>query len=372
MDCPFLTKSFLVVPLVTMLLVPDSFAQTEERARLIDNPLRLVKLRMKYGADIILAHGTAVDSACNIYVALTLNSSISSGINTTSSTSRLLLAKYGGNEQCLWTRQITNSESPGIAVWGSEGVALVAQMPGDIIIGKTNLHPVNTRGRDAILARYDAAGEVLWVRQFSSEGAITPRTVAVDPKGNVISGGRRGGGGMDLGGFLLGDSRSGQGVYLAKHDADGKLLWAQGMEFQKDQITRDPIGITTDGQGNIYVTGQLYSGVFQPQDMYLDKYSPEGVLQWTVHPGGKSTIGDALAVDKEGYVLVLGTLFRTREFGNNTIPQEPGNPPDTFLAKYSSQGEFISVREGRKFDLEVGAIPCPWYPQGSVTRSRKD
>ena len=142
---------------------------------------------------------------------------------------------------------------------------------------------------------------------------------------------------------------------LAKHTHDGTLIWAVGMK------SANPLGVSCDGEGNIYVTGSFHgtatlyginnSTMITGQsfiDAFIAKYSPAGDVQWV------STWDDAKVDD-------WGRAIRTDENGNSYITgmsvYEPEHGPsryNCFTMKFDNQGLLLW-----KKDTQWKKFVCP-------------
>lgn len=140
-------------------------------------------------------------------------------------------------------------------------------------------------------------GQTLWQKreQAALYAVEYGMHIAFDNSGNiVVSGLKWNGNDMD--------------IRLIKYDTDGTKLWditfdngAEGLEI--------PNGMTTDTNGNIYITGIGWSG--NSIDYLTIKYNSNGVKQWhhTENPAGSGESWNeatAVAVDTNGNVVVTG------------------------------------------------------------------
>ena len=113
----------------------------------------------------------------------------------------------------------------------------------------------------------------------------------------------------------------------------------------------DPVDIKVDGNGDVYIVGNYisdltigglapltYTGV--DEDIFLCKFSDQGVAQWAVRIGGdaKELVG-GLAIDPGNDVYVVGG-FRspTLSFGGGTTTLTNQDNYDAFMAKYNGSG----------------------------------
>ncbi|MHA3789698.1 T9SS type A sorting domain-containing protein [Flavobacterium hauense] len=139
-------------------------------------------------------------------------------------------------------------------------------------------------------------GQTLWQkREPAAQYAVEyGMHIAFDYTGNIIvSGLKWNGNDMD--------------IRLIKYGTDGTKLWdttfdngAQGLEV--------PNGMTTDADGNVYITGIAWSG--NSIDYMTIKYDNNGIEQWhrTENPAGGESWNEATAVtvDTSGNVITTG------------------------------------------------------------------
>ena len=96
-------------------------------------------------------------------------------------------------------------------------------------------------------------------------------------------------------------------IRLIKYTADGSKLWDTTFDRGNEGL-EIPNGMTTDTNGNIYITGIGWSG--NSVDYLTIKYNSSGVEQWhrTENPQGGERWNEAtaVAVDTNGNVLVTG------------------------------------------------------------------
>ena len=92
--------------------------------------------------------------------------------------------KYDAAGTLLWARQLASpgyEQAYGVAVTASS--VYVTGYTNNTLPGQTS-----AGGNDAFVARYDAAGNLLWVRQFGSAGSDQANGVAADASGVYVVG----------------------------------------------------------------------------------------------------------------------------------------------------------------------------------------
>jgi hypothetical protein len=178
---------------------------------------------------------------------------------------------------------------------------------------------------DVFVAKYDAAGNVLWAKSAGGESEVTAGSgVATDGLGNVFLTGAFGGS-ATFGDSTL-TSAGDREVFVAKYHAFGNVLWAKsagGVELDVG------LGIATDVSGNVFLTGAIgdsatFGGTTLTsagdRDVFVAKYDAFGNVLWAESAGGISIDdGYGVATDGSSNVLVTGYFEDSADFGGTTL-----------------------------------------------------
>ena len=203
---------------------------------------------------------------------------------------------------------------------------------------------------DMFLAKYDAAGTLLWTRRAGGIGYDEARGVATDPSGNIYVGGLF----QNTAGFGTTNlTSSGESdAFLAKYDPNGTLLWARkagSADFDEAH------SIAVDAQGNVVLTGFIdanatfgtltLTNTSGSDDVFVAKCNSAGTFLWVRKAGGSATndVGNGIALDTNANVYVTGYFADTATFGSTTLTSSNASP-DSFLAKYDPSGNFLWAR----------------------------
>jgi len=158
------------------------------------------------------------------------------------------IGKLDTNGHALWLKTILSSNTVGgkvkIAVDRSHNVFVASTFFIDAILGSSNL--VSRGDMDILLAKYNPAGELQWVRQAGSSGGDAIHSLAVDPNGNAYFSGKFTPAVGGAQGAWFDDSPAQAGSFLAKYGAGGNLLWVKNEEVSDLKIGPD---------GNLYGVG---------------------------------------------------------------------------------------------------------------------
>jgi len=195
---------------------------------------------------------------------------------------------------------------------------------------------------DAFVAKLDSSGNLIWNTFLGGSGGDTPNPVAVDGSGNVyVAGGSSATWGSPVRAFIGGIGS--QVAFAAKLDSNGNLIWNTFLGSGNDPGQ----GLTVDGSGNVYVSGQSRETWGSPirafsggvNDAFAAKLDSSGNLIWNTFLGGSANDGGfGLSVEAGGNVYVAG--FSETTWGS-PIRAFSGGVADAFAAKLDSSGNLI-------------------------------
>ena len=182
-------------------------------------------------------------------------------------------------------------------------------------------HALPNRQINLLLARCRPDGECEWVRTGVGNVSITPNMdLGLDQAGNVFVH-------VEGGAAFEGSNLPGNVPFLAKLNAEGKILWALRAPGYNGSAAVAP-------DGSVFWAGPLNPG------LRITRYSPDGQLLWTRQPrvAGFDVHVDSVAVDDQGDCFVPGpSLGSEISFDGVTTPAAAGT--ETYLVKYSAAGK---------------------------------
>jgi hypothetical protein len=270
------------------------------------------------GPDGERANSVGVDASGRIYVAATVYNRAGS-----IPVYDCLLAIYDAQGNRVRTQQIIGPlvTQPSDCVAASDAL-------GDFYVAGVNQD--STLGSQ-FLIKYDRDGATLWTRKFRG-AALT--SIVVDALGGIYVGGYTP---FSLDGA---PNRGASDIYVMKFDADGNPLWTR--QYGTAGVRTFGSELAADPDGGVYFAGDTVSPDYTFISAFLVRYGPDGALLWarTLGNGG----GDnalSVASDRRGVYLVGSTCGGGASDGIT----EPGQGEcDAFLAKYSRDGDLVSVR----------------------------
>lgn len=230
------------------------------------------------------------------------------------------IRRYTETGSFVWGH--TFGPAAGLSVAGTQSAVFVASTTDG------SLGSPSAGFTDGFLRRYDQSGSPVWTRQLGSDGHDDVAGVAVSGSAIYVAGTAHG--------ALPGQTDSGTAdAFVARYDASGILIWTRQFDTG---LTDWATGVTTDFEGNVYVTGSTL-GTFPGQtssgarDAFVRRYDADGTLGWTRQFGTtKEEIAWDVTSDQHG-VYVAGDTW-------GTLPgQAAGGKRDGFVRRFALDGK---------------------------------
>ncbi|MFM7148933.1 MAG: hypothetical protein ACKO23_03735, partial [Gemmataceae bacterium] len=311
-------------------------------------------------------YGVITDNDGNVYATGYFQGTVSFGGSSLTSegvSDAFIIKLSGADGSTTWAQHywgydtsLNNyGEDLDVDIWGNVYTCGIYDGP----YGQTN--PENM-----FLLKLDSAGNYLWYGEFEGTGLSDASNVAVDEWGQVYFSGSFSNTmdfDMKAGDFNL-TSRGKTDVFLAKYDTAGNFLWAEswgGTEADRGYA------LILDGMANAYVSGSFqgtaqmdpanagYTGPFAltslgQDDIFLNKFTDQGVIEWTVHNGGSGDDeGLSLAVDSRSQIYLTGSFQNTATFpvgsANSLTANNAAGNLATFVQKISQEGTTAWVKQ---------------------------
>jgi hypothetical protein len=253
------------------------------------------------GTERDIANGIAVDKAGNIFIA-----------GTTSSTT-------------------------GIA---SPGAYQESYIPG-----------TQNNNTNAFVAKFSSNGKRTWSTYFG-KGMDNASAISMDDLGDIFITGTTSTLNKGQNDASVQNTNGTSDAYIAKFSNSGSLVWAIPFGGPANENGN---GIANDHQGNIYITGQTYSGIHiatpgayqenhpdadQAEDGFIAKFSANGNLVWGSYFGGnKGARPTGITVDDAGNPYITGYTESTSGIATPGAYQtQYGYAGDAFVAAFTPAG----------------------------------
>ena len=252
----------------------------------------------------------------------------------------------------LWSHQSFGTQEAsgfGVTVDAFGNVYVCGWFTGTVDLGGGTL--TSAGDQDGFIAKYNAAGALIWSQRFGGPRRDAAYGVAVDPMGNVLVTGRFGQS-VDFGGGRRGGKSDWDG-FIAKYDPSGGHLWSRcfgdDKELEGDFDRDEGFSITVDDRnGAVLVTGHfdgevnfggdlLVSQERNSADIFLAKYDAQGDHLWSKSFAGvRHDDAWVIKTDGSGNVFLAGGFEGQVNFGGGLMRSAGTN--DAFFATFNSAG----------------------------------
>ncbi len=297
------------VDAITMKLRPDGSIEWQAAH---DSP--------EHGTDS--AGGSTLDLNGNLIV---------TGATLTGTGYRTLVIQYSAAGEQRW---VARHEAPDktsevlqdMAV-DTQGNIYVTAEAGQADVSSGSMWP---RVSDYLTIKYSPDGNEEWVARYDSGDQLTdfPRAITVDPIGNILVTGASASNIQSSGKY---------GYATIKYNPDGQVIWVR--RFDKPGFSLGGSHVASDGDENVYVTGNGYMGSCAPCPSWMGeiatiKYDSDGNVRWLAEYGSDAGLGSSVA----GFALDgMGHLY-VGAYG----PVEGAMTSDFVLIQYPTSGEDVA------------------------------
>lgn len=223
------------------------------------------------------------------------------------------------------------------------------QGPGEVLL-------TSNGDGDVFVLKMDGLGKLLWAKSFGGNNTDGGKSITVDRNGNVFVAGT-------MGGRYKYDPRqktlhmisvSGEDIFVQKLDPKGNVKWIKSIGGKESDLGK---AITSDANGNIYVTGFFEGTVdFDPGQevryltappsgaMFVLAMNTSGALLWANAMVGKGWARPAsIASDSKNNLYLTGSLAQTVDFdpGPDKALLTSTADVDIFILKLDVSGNLV-------------------------------
>lgn len=201
--------------------------------------------------------------------------------------------KYNSNGTQLWLQEYDNFSGNDIAT------AIALDPSGNVIVTGMSWDGL-TDEYDYVTIKYNGnTGSQMWLQEYDQWSASDKATsVAVDANGDVYVTGAADDGSIDE-----------TDIVTIKYSSFGSQMWLQ----EYDEFSGPDTGktVVVDPFGCIIVTGSVWSGSVDNNDVVTIRYSPGGVQQWIrlYDNFADDDFGVDVVTDATGNIYVIGSSW---------------------------------------------------------------
>jgi hypothetical protein len=239
----------------------------------------------------------------------------------------------GARGAVVWATLLPGADTTiaGLGVDAAGRIVVAGSFSGTIDLGAGAL--TSAGGRDAFIARYDAAGPIAASARLGDAQDDEARSLAITPGGVVVLGGSTAGHAVDPcsgGGGCTAQPYTVSTPWLVQLDADGDVTWQQTAGAQgAGSVVRS---VAVDPQGDVVA-------IAEGETEAISCLAPTGKLMWRMTI---PTFDSSVFVDASADVYLTGAFLPSRppDFGGGYLAADPAAPA-RYLAKLDELREHI-------------------------------
>ena len=292
--------------------------------------------------------GVTIDSKGNVYVVGRFQGSalFDDKTITGNGDDGVFLVKYNPDGKILWAKASGGKKEDSgysIDLDSQENIYITGYFADTASFDTQTI--VSKGESDAFLAKYDTAGNVLWVKQAGGAFNDVGRGVGTDDAGNSYMVGFFSGT-IYLDSTQLKSDGAREDIFISSYDSEGKMRWAKKAGGTGND---KPAAIAVDKKGDFFITG-FFDGTAAFDsiklisdglaDVFTAKFDKYAKAIWANQAGGSSADeARGIAIDEQNNVYATGFFNHEIKFnGAKSIELSSKGECDVFVVKYDVNG----------------------------------
>ena len=279
----------------------------------------------------------------------------------------MYLAKYDTNGNFIWAKSIgSTGDDRGNEVLtdAANNVYVAGDFSGavDFDPGPATAILTSAGVADMFIAKYDANGNYVWVKQLGGAASDDIRDIAIDGGGNiVVTGYFNGSADFDPTASVYNLISSGSNdIFISKYDPAGNFIWAKGIGSTGSDIST---ALTVNSTGDLFLTG-IFSGTVDfdagvgstlltaavTANSFILRYDALGNFQW-VKKLPLNTANIDIALDQNNTFFISGSfgsggpspidMDPDAGVANLAVPSNLPPPYYNIFARYTVNGTYL-------------------------------
>ncbi|HKR03629.1 MAG TPA: SBBP repeat-containing protein [Bacteroidia bacterium] len=258
------------------------------------------------------------------------------------------LSLHIANGQCLggWAKQggspNDHDRAFAVATDNSGNVYVAGHYTDTAVFSGITL--ISSSYEDIFLAKYDANGNLLWIKSAGGYNIDAPSSIALDNNNNIyMTGVNFGTAVFDT--ITLNNTSGFPNGFAAKYDSAGNVKWAKSI----GNTDWDQVGGIAVLNNDLYICGTFSLSIvlgsttltsYGQRDFFIAKMDLNGNYLWAHSAGSAQNDGGvSLAIDGAGNIFVTGSFFADMTIGSTVLINQ--GYYDMFLAKYDNNGNML-------------------------------
>lgn len=302
--------------------------------------------------------------------------------NNSSFADDIFIAKYDSTGNVIWAKSAGGTHHDVVQSVSIDlsGNLYLAGVYGSTTISFDTITLTNSSSPapeyDMFLAKYNSAGNAIWVKTAIGTRSDGAQTVTVDINNNIVVAGNFTSPSITFDNVTLTKDTTlfySGAIFIVKYNASGNVIWASNsLGKGSDGVS----SITTDSVANIYIAGgssqdtiTLSQTVIAYGGLYIAKYDINGTPIWAQGMGKGPDVINSLTLDASNHIYIAGGFWNDSLTFGSTILLNPngfvGGPERVFIAK---SHDFITtnLHEIKNYQPIITISPNPFSTQTSI------
>lgn len=240
-------------------------------------------------------------------------------------------------------------------------IIIVGTFNNNALFGNDFINSTSIYG-GAFVTKLDSSGNFIWAKRIVGTHFTSVYSVATDLFNNIyVSGSFAESTNIESAALV---SNGSSDLFIAKYNKNGDFLWAKshggsGIDGAMSLVCSDSL---------LFVAGEFRDSLYFDttllissgnSDIFLTCLDFEGNYQWIKQAGGSYyDVARSISIDNNSDIIIAGHINTSANFGITDTSVFTYGSIDTFVAKYSSTGEFLWVNSfgGNAEDRGISVI----------------
>ncbi len=240
-------------------------------------------------------------------------------INTNALTSDIYVVKYDSVGNVIWAISeggTAQDDVLGMCTDPNGNILITGIFNGPSITFDT-ITLMSSGGKDIFIAKYDVSGNIVWAKSAGGNLDDYGMAICSDPTGNILVTGNFQSNSIIFDSAILTNiNTSEEDIFVVKYDPAGNVLWTQSAGGTYKDISSS---ICTDANDNVFITGSFNSTSISfgtttlistgLSDLFVVKLNSSGNFIWAKSADGSADdLGSDISTDGNGNIVITGSF----------------------------------------------------------------
>jgi len=297
------------------------------------------------------------------------NIDFGNGFSFSSSYFNTYIAKYDSSGNLIWAKPVGGDDNNPRSITGDDegNIYIAGQFDGNLVCDTISIYSFNTA---CYLLKIGRDGEVRWISHSGGSGMTYPKSVSVDPSGDIVVSGMFinpiSFGAINLEGFGSYD------VFICRVDASGHFIWAVQAGGTGDD---EGLSVVCGNDGSIFIDG-FYEDVAHFGSFVLNtgegygsyatcvvKTDASGNFVWAKSLDVACRSNNLMCIDTKNNIYLTSSFWGSVEIGPSVI--RSNGYGDIYVIKMDKDGQILWAKGAGSTYVDDG-LGIGLQPSGDI------